>query len=83
MSEPGTARPRPHAAAPGAEPERIWLALPTAHPAPGALDEARDAVAGLAETLGAHAPVAVLTDPDDADAAEQATDALSAARGNQ
>lgn len=69
MPEPGTARPRPHAAAPGAEPERIWLALPTAHPAPGALDEARDAVAGLAESAAAVGQVSVLVDPEDRGAA--------------
>lgn len=68
MSTPAVPEP-PRAPAPWEVPERLWLALPAVHPVPGLLAEARDAVAGLAETLGAHAPVAVLTDPDDADAA--------------
>ncbi|MDO4238893.1 agmatine deiminase family protein [Micrococcus sp.] len=69
MSEPGHDRHRPHAAAPWAEPERIWLALPVAHPKPSMLDEARDAVAGLAESVAAVGEAVVLVDPDDHGAA--------------
>lgn len=55
----------PRAAAPWEPPERLWIALPAAHPVPGALEEARDAVAGLVESVAAVAPVTVLVDPDD------------------
>lgn len=49
--------------------ERVWLALPPRHPEPRLLAEARDAIAGLAETLAALVPVSVLVDPEDAAAA--------------
>ena len=56
---------------PGPEdpPERAWLVLPHRHPVPTLLDETRDAVVGLAETLAAVLPVTVLAHPRDAGAA--------------
>ena len=50
-------------------PERAWLVLPHRHPVPTLLDETRDAVVGLAETLAAVLPVTVLAHPRDAGAA--------------
>lgn len=56
---------RPRVPGPREQPERAWLALPRRHPVPALLDEARDAVAGLAETLSEVLPVTVLADPAD------------------
>ncbi|WP_404463447.1 agmatine deiminase family protein [Micrococcus antarcticus] len=50
-------------------PERVWLALPPRHPSAALLEETRDAIAGLAETLTEAADVAVLVDPEDRAAA--------------
>ena len=49
--------------------ERAWLVLPHRHPVRTLLDETRDAVVGLAETLAAVLPVTVLAHPRDAGAA--------------
>lgn len=57
---------RPHVPGPREAAARAWLALPRRHPVPELLDEARDAVAGLAETLAEVLPVTVLADPADA-----------------
>ena len=58
---------------PGPEdpPERAWLVLPHRHPVPTLLDETRDAVVGLAETLAAVLPVTVLAHPRDVGAARE------------
>ena len=58
----------PRVPGPREEPARAWLALPGRHPDPELLEETRDAVAGLAETLAAEVPVSVLADPGDAGA---------------